>query len=282
MTDKKNITITKASGEKEIFSPEKLANSLRRSGAEEQIIDEIVRDIHSWITEGMSTKHIYNRAFSLLRKSKNQLAARYKLKNAMMELGPTGHPFEFFTGQIMEVMGYSTEVARVIEGRCVKHEVDVIATKENIQCFVECKFYQSQDKLANVQVPLYIRSRVDDIIQNRQSMSEYEGFNFQGWIVTNTRFTQDAIDFGLCSGLHLLSWDFPKGKGLKEIIDRERIFPVTVLNSLSKRQKQILLEKGIVICRQILSDPESINVLHLNEKQKSKLISEIELLCVSS
>lgn len=282
MTSKKQIFITKASGIKEIFSVEKLSQSLKKAGAGEQIISEIVSDIDSWIIEGMSTRNIYNRAFSLLRKSRQQLAAKYKLKNAMMELGPTGHPFEFFTGQILQSLGYSTEVAKVIEGYCIKHEVDVIATKGKTQFFVECKFYHSQDKLANVQVPLYIKSRVDDIIRRRKDMKEYEGFNFQGWIVTNTRFTLDALEFGQCSGLQLLSWDFPKGKGLREIIDQEKIFPVTVLTSLNKSQKQNLLEKAIVICRQIHNNPDIVNFLQLKEKQKINLFKEVDSLCAST
>lgn len=270
--------ITKASGEKELFSIEKLTQSLKKSGAEDQIINTIVKDIHSWIYEGISTKKIYNRAFTLLRKYRQQSAAKYKLKNAIMELGPTGHPFEFFTGQVLEALGYKTEVAKVIEGHCVIHEVDVIATSGKTQLFVECKFYQSQGKLANVQVPLYIKSRVDDIIYKRKELTEFQGFHFQGMIVTNTRFTQDALQFGLCSGLNLLSWDFPQGKGLREIVDKKKIFPVTVLTTLKKSHKQSLLHKGIVICHQIQNNPQIIDFLQLNEKEKQYLFAEIDAL----
>ena len=43
---------------------------------------------------GITTKEIYRRAFSMLRKASAHLAAEYKLKKAFQELGPSGYPFE--------------------------------------------------------------------------------------------------------------------------------------------------------------------------------------------
>lgn len=270
------VTIKKASGEEEAFQVEKLKESLRKAGAEERIIEQVTHEINSWIYDGISTQKIYSRAFSLLRRQKKYLASRYKLKKAIMELGPTGFPFEHFMGKILENQGYSTEIGQIIEGRCVSHEVDVVATREKEQYFVECKYGQSAGKTVSVQVPLYIRSRVDDIIAKRKESDNYQGFSFYGWVVTNTRFTSDAIDYGKCSGLNLLSWDYPSGNGLKDIIDREKIYPITVLHNLTKNQKEILMEDGIVICRQLLEKPEVLNEFQFSDKQYRNLMTELE------
>lgn len=270
------VTIKKASGEEEAFKVEKLKESLRKAGAEERIIEQVTGEINSWIYDGISTQKIYSRAFSLLRRQKKYLASRYKLKKAIMELGPTGFPFEHFMGKILENQGYSTEIGQIIEGRCVSHEVDVVATREKEQYFVECKYGQSAGKTVSVQVPLYIRSRVDDIIAKRKESGNYQGFSFYGWVVTNTRFTSDAIDYGKCSGLNLLSWDYPSGNGLKDIIDREKIYPITVLLNLTKNQKEILMEDGIVICRQLLEKPDVLNEFQLSDKQYRELMTELE------
>lgn len=270
------VTIKKASGEEEAFKVEKLKESLRKAGAEERIIEQVTGEINSWIYDGISTQKIYSRAFSLLRRQKKYLASRYKLKKAIMELGPTGFPFEHFMGKILENQGYSTEIGQIIEGRCVSHEVDVVATREKEQYFVECKYGQSAGKTVSVQVPLYIRSRVDDIIAKRKESGNYQGFSFYGWVVTNTRFTSDAIDYGKCSGLNLLSWDYPSGNGLKDIIDREKIYPITVLHNLTKNQKEILMEDGIVICRQLLEKPDVLNEFQLSDKQYRELMTELE------
>jgi hypothetical protein len=176
----------------------------------------------------------------------------------------------------MESKGYAVEVGKSIQGQCVWHEVDVVATKGKIQYFVECKYGQSPGKTVNVQVPLYIRSRVDDIVNKRNSSQDYDGYEFGGWVVTNTRFTSDAIDYGNCSGLILLSWDYPSGKGLKDIIDQEKIYPVTVLHNLTNNQKQNLMERGIVICRQVKKQPEVLDEFQLPKKQYKDLMEELE------
>lgn len=279
---KKNFVIKKESGEMESFSRTKLIHSLHRSGADSDVIDSIADDVESWIYDGITSKKIYARAFALLRKKQLGIAARYKLKNAMMELGPTGYPFEYFMGQVFKLQGFNVQVGQVLQGHCVTHEVDVIATLGKEQHFIECKYYQHTGKNANVQVPLYIRSRVDDLIRYRKDLPEYAGFTFHGGVVTNTRFTSDAISFGECTGLKLLSWDYPKGNGLREIIDRERIFPITVLTTLTLAEKQKLMDKGVVICSQIFEIPNLLIDTGIDKNRQKKVMNEIKFLCPQS
>ncbi len=182
-------------------------------------------------------------------------------------------------GQIFKLQGFDIEVAQVLQGQCVTHEVDVVATLNKSQQFIECKFYQSEGKNANVQVPLYIRSRVDDIIKMRADKPEFSGYSFSGGVVTNTRFTSDAMAYGLCSGLHLLSWDFPVGNGLKELIDKYNIYPITVLTQLTVSAKQQLMEGGIVTCAQIKQNPNVLDSLSLDKNKRQRLMEEIGNLC---
>jgi len=271
--------IKKQSGELEAFSKEKLKRSLQHAGADEEAAEQIASELESWLYEGVRTKEIYKKAFSLLRRRQSGLAARYKLKNAMMELGPTGYPFESFIGELFRRQGFEVEVGKVVQGHCVTHEVDVIATKGKVQYFMECKYYLHTGKNANVQVPMYIRSRVDDIVRFRSQQPEYKDYTFKGGVVTNTRFTADAISFGECTGLHLLSWDYPSGKVLKELIDREHLFPVTVLTRLTKADKQVLIENGIVICSQLIQHPEVLDTLGFSLSKQRKVEEELKFLC---
>ncbi len=73
----------------------------------------------------------------------------------------------------------------------------------------------------------------------------------QGWLVTNTRFTTDALQYGRCAGLHMISWDFPAGSGLKDIIDNTGLYPVTCLTTLNRSEKLRLLENRIVLCKSL-------------------------------
>jgi hypothetical protein len=271
-----NHLVTKASGDQEHFSEQKLKSSLQKAGASEASISYIINDIKEWLYDGVSTHKIYARAFKLLRQKKGSLAARYKLKKAIMELGPTGFPFEHFIGELMKAKGYEVKTGQLLQGICVQHEVDVVATDANTQCLMECKYHNSPDKISNVQVPLYIRSRMNDIIERRKNDRELKALNFEGWVVTNTRFSDDAIAYGTCSGLKMLSWDFPKKNGLKEQIEKHHLFPLTSLTRLNRKHKQVLMEAGIVLCRQILENRHEIDKLGLSKTQRKRLMEEVE------
>jgi hypothetical protein len=271
----KDVLVQKASGEAEPYSIQKLRNSLFNSGANHDEVEQITDEITNWIFNGITTREIYSRAYNLLQQKRNHLASRYKLKKAIMELGPTGFPFEHFVAKIFDSMGFSTETGQIMNGYCITHEIDVIAKKENEEHLVECKYGQSPGKTVSVQVPLYVRSRVDDIFKKQKVSDEYNKFSFHGWVVTNTRFTLDAISYGKCCGLQLLSWDYPPGKGMKDIIDKDKIYPITVLTQLTQKQKQYLLEHHIVACPQIISEPELLNPLHLETSQYNRLIKEL-------
>lgn len=271
--------IKKASGEMEAFEKSKLERSLLNAGAEEEIIDEIVEDIENWIVPGITSKRIYSRAFQLLNKKKTNAAIYYKLKQAIAELGPSGYPFETFIGKIFEKQGYSVEVGKVLDGFCITHEMDVIATNKDTQHLVECKYRIGKEKHINIQIPLYVRARIDDIVKKRKLNPQLSELKFEGWVVTNTRFSPDSIDYSKCSGLHLLGWDFPKGNSLKDIIEKEKLYPLTVLKQLLKREKQQLLEQGFVLCIEILNKPEILAPFELSRPKHKALMKELKEIC---
>jgi hypothetical protein len=51
-----------------------------------------------------------------------------------------------------------------------------------------------------------------------------------------------------------------------------------VLNKLTKAHKQKLMDKGIVICRQITASPEVLNPLQLTAKRTKDILNEINQL----
>jgi hypothetical protein len=278
-TRNKVILVKKASGEEEPFATEKLERSLLNAGAKADIIQKIVGDIECWIQPGVTTKKIYTRAFSLLRQDKTTSSLRYRLKQAILELGPTGYPFEILIGKLFQQTGFGAEVGVVVEGKCITHEMDVIATKSSIQHLAECKYHKDQGKQVSIQVPLYVRSRVDDIISKRQKMREYQDFSFTGWVITNTRFSSDSIQYSKCSGLKLLGWNYPPGEGLKEKIEKYKLYPITLLRNLTNKEKQHLLKEDIVICTQLFAHPQALSVLDLSKAKHDKLMKELNDIC---
>jgi hypothetical protein len=278
MLDEKFL-IVKSSGESVSFDKHKLELSLHRSGADDIAIKNILNEIGNQLFDGITTNEVYKLAFKLLRKNRRSNAARYSLKKAIMELGPSGFPFEHFVGELLKQQGFHTLVGQLVEGYCIRHEVDVVATANKLQYLVECKFYNDNTKYANVQVPLYIHSRMNDIIRRRSSMPEYDGFEFQGCIFTNTRFTPDAANYGICSGLKLVSWDYPNGGSLKELVEKNNFYPVTILTSVDKSQKQTLIKNNVMTCMQLNNDLNLFNMLNLKGNKLENAITEVKELC---
>jgi Holliday junction resolvase-like predicted endonuclease len=270
----KNFLVRKQSGEQEPFSEKKLRQSMERSGAPEETIEHVIEEVSKLLFDGITTREIYQKAFSLLRKKKRAAAGRFSLKKAIMELGPTGYPFEQFVGEILKRQGYEVQTGQVIQGRCITHEVDVVASKDHHQYMIECKFYNHQGKVCNVRVPLYIDSRFRDIEAVWEKQESNNGRRFQGWVVTNTRFTTDAIDYGQCAGLHLVSWDYPRQRSLKEMIEQSGLFPITAITNLTKKQKEQLLEQNIVLCRQLIDNPQALEEMGISRRKTENIIKE--------
>lgn len=251
---KHNISILKASGEMMPFYSEKLKRSLLKSGASEAQVENILSQIEEKLYPGISTKKIYEQAFQLLKSSSRPVAAKYKLKRAIMELGPSGFPFEKYVASIFQQQGYQVQTGIVVQGHCVKHEVDVIAEKANKYLMIECKFHNKPGTVCDVKIPLYIHSRFRDLEAKWKMLPEGNNKLHEGWVVTNTRFTADAVQYGTCAGLNLLGWDYPGNNSLNKQIDALSLYPLTCLTSLSKNEKQNLLNSQIVLCREITNE----------------------------
>ncbi len=277
----KQFHITKSSGDRVKFSIDKLKRSLQHSGANEEMVQEIVQRVQDELYQGITTREIYNRAFALLKKKKSVYASKYKLKKAIYELGPTGFPFEKFISGILHYSGYQTKVGEVLQGTCVSHEIDVIAIKNGTLNVIECKFHSDDGLKCNVKVPLYINSRYKDVKGPLDSQKEKNFKATEGWVVTNTRFTKDALEYGKCAGLYLLSWDYPHGDGLKERIDRLRLYPITVSTLLSSREKHFLLDRDVVLCRQLEKDSFLLDHLGVSNGRKQRILKEMKSLCNS-
>ena len=260
--------IKKYSGDLVDFDLEKLKNSLKRTKASEDLIQKIVFAVQNKLYDGISTKEIYQMAYKMLNKriSKSS-ASRYKLKKAILELGPTGFPFEKFIAAILREDGFRTEIGVFVKGYCVTHEVDVVAKNERQHLMVECKYHNQQGRVNDVKIPLYIQSRFLDI-DKQCKIREGDNFKFhQGWIVTNTRFSTEAIKYGECAGLKLMSWDYPENNSLSDQINKHGLFPITSLVTLSKKDKERLLEKEFVLCKDICDNPAILTEAGIDRKK---------------
>lgn len=272
------LIVTKASGEEVVFSMDKLRQSLRNSGATEEQVDKVIKVIEPQLFNGISTKKIYTWAFSILKKSTGSVAAKYQLKKAITEFGPSGFPFEKFIGKLFERKGYHVKVGIIVQGTCVSHELDVVASSETEHMMMECKFHSTQGKMSDVKVPLYIHSRFNDVKGQWVLNKQLKDKQLKAWVVTNTRFSPDALRYGTCAGLNLLSWDYPLNESIKVMIDRYKHYPITCLTLLTKPEKEHLLENNVVLCSELKDDYARLNALHIPDKRLQQIKKELEKL----
>jgi hypothetical protein len=268
------MKIVKHSGNIVDYNPSKLKQSLLKSGASNLEVETILNTIQGEIYEGISTKQIYKMAFNLLKKASHSHAARYNLKEAIRLLGPAGFFFEKYIARLFAAEDYQTLTNFILQGKCVSHEIDVIVKKDNAIAMVECKFHLGKDANSDVKVPMYILSRFNDLKDKRQTIYTRNDIVSKCWIVTNNRFTTDAIAFAKCSKLNLLSWNYPENNNLKTKNDTHHLYPVTCLTTLSLAEKDKLLVLDVILVREIINNSECLEKIGLSSNRIKNVLKE--------
>ena len=270
------IHITKADGEHEPFDPVKLEHSLERAGASTTMRARILGEVQKELRPFITTEDIYRRAFELLKhEADTPAAARYSVKRALFALGPSGFPFEQFLAEILRAHGWVANTGVTLTGRCASHEVDVLAEKEGKRVGIEAKFHNEPGGKTDIKDALYVHSRYEDLKRAPVASSRVD----EGWLVTNTVFTKNAIRYARCSNLTLIGWDYPSGRGLMEMIEEARVHPLTCLTSLSEGEKRRLLENKIVLCKSVQT-PEVLRIHGVAPGKIPQVLEEAQRLCM--
>jgi hypothetical protein len=273
------MKIVKHSGDIVDFNPEKLKSSLLKSGANTDVVNDILKSIRKELYEGIPTKKIYKMAFALLKKEANAHAARYNLRSALQLLGPSGFFFEKYIARLFEAEHFETKLNLTLQGKCVSHEIDVLIKKNNLISMVECKFHAGREAVSDVKVPMYILSRFNDLKDKEYTIFSKKDSISKCWIVTNNRFTSDAIAFAKCSGLNLLSWNYPELNNLKTKNDFDYLYPVTCLTTLSLGEKDKLLILDVLLVKEIVNNSECLEKIGLSPNRIKNVLKEASELC---
>jgi Restriction endonuclease len=272
-TKRKQFKILKASGRTEPFSKKKLFQSLERTGLPPKECHNISNIVAGEVNEGSQTKDIYKKTLNLVRKASPLATVHYSLKKSLFELGPEGHHFEIFVGKYFEEIGYATETCSTLQGKYVKHEVDVIASLNGKRIFSECKFHNHAGVKNDVKISLYVKARWDDLKDGP------EGINLKAfYVVSNTSFTLDAITYANGTGLHLLGVNMPEGDSFLDKIKKLKLYPITSLRHLPKLFKKELLARNVVLAREIKDHTALLLNLGMQKEDLNILIDEINML----
>lgn len=269
--------ITKSDGSKEPFDPRKLRDSLVSARASLEVADEIVASITQSIHPNDTTARIYQAAHRMLARRERHVASRYGMRRSLLELGPTGFPFEKFIGELYRAEGYDVAVGEVMYGSCVSHEVDVLAWNDMDLITLEAKFHNDLSFKTDTKVVLYVKARVEDLQTHPHKIAGKSRMVTRGAIATNTKFTDTAETYAACVGMELLSWETPRGDNLYDRMSRYGVFPVSCLTSLSTREKKAVAEAGIVDTKSLAKDERVLRGVLKNERARIEdTLAEIE------
>lgn len=263
------VNIQKTTGEKEKFKEGKFMQSMQSAGVDHSLAQEVIRLVVHDKNNLTSTDALHSAAEkALVKKDALASAARYNLKRAIIDLGPSGYPFEQYVARIFNAYGYKTKTNQIVQGKCISHEIDIIAKRDNRHFMIECKHHHYAGAKTKAKVALYIYARFLDVLE---TWSKQEGTNHDqhvAWLVTNTRASADAIAYAECMGMKVLAWHYPKNKSLNVFIEDKGLYPITVLPRLNKKSKTVLLKNNIILVSDLLefSPEQLIKLTHLKKE----------------
>lgn len=274
------IFVIKADGTKELFDVEKLRHSLANAGASHKAAENVISLISEELIDNMTTHEIYTRAFELLKTEEKPVSVTYSIKRAVMELGPSGFPFEDYVAEIFKHKGYQTLTGQIVKGQFVEHEIDVVAWNDEKLIMVEAKFHNQLGVKSDLKVALYVKERFDDLSTQTFDYGRPGRKLDEGWLVTNTKFTSTAIEYGSHQGSHMvmIGWNYPPVGNLHDMIIEAKLHPITCLATLPSHARKTLLEQGTVLCKTILERPELLESAGATADQISVVLEEIKAL----
>ena len=198
----------------------------------------------------------------------------------MLELGPSGFPFEKLISRIYEENGYTTQTGIVLQGNCIEHEIDIVAYNEDELILIEAKFHNEQHTKSDTKVALYVKARYDDLLD---SIFEFEGKErkvTEALLITNTGFTNNSKRYVECAGtFKMISWTYPRSAGLLKMIEDAHIHPITSITELSKSEKMTLIDNGIIYCKDLARDPDILRVLNASKEKEARILELSRQIC---
>ncbi len=270
------VQIVKASGEKQEFDRNKIVATVIHAGGDKALAERVANEVERQVRDGMKTSDVLKIALRILDKYKPHVAARYDLKSAIMRLGPAGFAFEALIAELLQQYGWKAQTDTIFRGKCVQHEVDVAATRKDEIAMFELKYHNAPGIFTGIRDALYVYARFLDLKEGGK-MGRCPKFN-QGWLVTNTKFSVDTLEYANCSGLNLLGWKYPKDNSLQKMLEAKKLYPMRTADSDTLGK---LSEAQMLFCKDLLEHgiEELQNMTGISPRKLRQLQEEARLVC---
>lgn len=219
-------------------------------GANREEATHVAQQVERRLYEGITTRKILQMIFALMRKHKPAVKHLFDLKYAISLMVPKPE-FETFVRILLANSGFQVKPNMIIKGLCGEHEVDAIATKDGLTYFVEAKHHSSYHALTGLDESRIARAIIEDLTEGY--LKDQRGIKIdRAMIVTNTRYSEHAKNYGDCRDILQVGWASPRLFGLKDIVEKNKLYPLSCLRGVNKNVRLRLVEGGIVLIKQLL------------------------------
>lgn len=264
------VLVTKADGSKQGFNKAKIVRTCLRMGATQTVAESIADEIENRLYTGIETKKILQMIFRLLRKHKPVFKHQIDLRKALSLINPAPE-FEQFVQFLLREHGYEVSPNRIIRGRCVEHEIDAIAKKNNKTYIVEVKHHYKYHTPTNLDVSRISRAVFEDLTEGYELGLNDLKIDYS-MIVCNTKLSEHARRYADCRGIKHIGWNSPKRQPLQSMIEEKKLYPITFLRGLNVETRNKLTSNGIILMKQ-LTKKNPIELRHKTGISREKIES---------
>ena len=242
--------VTKFDGTQQPFDKKKILRTCLRMGATKAVANSIADEVETRLYDGIPTKKILQMIFRRLKKHKPVIKYQIDLRRALSLINPAPD-FERFIQLLLREHGYKVTKNQIIRGKCVEHEIDAVATKNNKTYIVEVKHHYKYHTRTNLDVSRISRAVFEDLTEGYELGLNDLKIDY-AMIVCNTKLSEHAKRYADCRGIKHIGWSSPKKRDLQTMIEEKKLYPITFLKGLNSDTRYKLASKGIITLKQLI------------------------------
>jgi len=270
------IRVRKADGRLEPYDGSKIMRTALYLGLDREDAERIEREVLEKAYDGIPTSEILAMIRDLAEEIRPELSQARDIREAISAMRPKPD-FEDYARIVLREAGYLVEPGRLLEGRCVSHEIDGIAFKGDEVFVVEVKHHFNHHAYTGLGTVLELWAALEDLREGYKLGFHPYAFT-SAILVCNTKISQHAEQYARCKGIMYMGWRYPRAFALSDIVSSKKIYPITMIKSLSAEAVAKLGDRGIVTLNQLLrlkaDEIASIMGASLEEAERLREIAE--------
>jgi hypothetical protein len=244
------IWVTKADGTRQPFQREKVIRTCLRMQASTEAAEAIVGKIEGRLYNGIPTKKVLQMIFRYLKSYRPAVRQQIDLREAISMLR-SKPDFERFVQLLLREHGYEVTSNQIVLGRCVEHEIDAIASLGGETFLVEVKHHYSHHTYTGLDVFREARATFEDLTEGYGLGVNSINFT-KALVVCNTKSSKQASQYAKCRGIKHIGWKAPPERGLEQLIEEKRLYPITFLKGLDKGTRTKLADNKVLLLKQLI------------------------------